>query len=165
MRLVKLGIISVIVLFAVVYLMSLLIPSHIRVSRAVNISAPKDSLRAKLADFQQWKQWNELISKEDSDHVQCFTDSITSPQTTVIKQSVTVDTLFTTWRQQNKRSLQSTFAWQLHGDVLIVQWYFDFQLRWYPWEKIGSIVFDKQLGPPMEKSLDNLKKLLEKNPQ
>jgi hypothetical protein len=46
----------------------------------------------------------------------------------------------------------------------VLQWYFDIKLRWYPWEKFGSIVFDKQLGPPMEKSLGNLKKLLEKNP-
>jgi hypothetical protein len=43
-----------------------------------------------------------------------------------------------------------------------VQWYFDFVFRWYPWEKFSSIVYDKQLGPAMEKSLNNLKDLIEK---
>jgi hypothetical protein len=39
-----------------------------------------------------------------------------------------------------------------------VQWYFDFEVNWYPWEKFGSILFDRQLGPSMERSLETLKK-------
>ena len=34
-----------------------------------------------------------------------------------------------------------------------VEWYFDFYFRWYPWEKLKSMFYDKQLGPVMEKSL------------
>jgi hypothetical protein len=34
-------------------------------------------------------------------------------------------------------------------------------LKWYPWEKFASIIFDRQLGPYMERSLGNLKKLAE----
>jgi hypothetical protein len=49
-----------------------------------------------------------------------------------------------------------------NGSVTTVQWYFDFVFRWYPWEKFSSIVYDKQLGPAMEKSLNNLKDLIEK---
>jgi hypothetical protein len=82
----------------------------------------------------------------------------------VIKRAQIGDTLFTEWHQQNGRVLASGFTWHGNDDQWVVQWYFDFHLRWYPWEKFSSIVFDKQLGPPMEKSLDNLKKLLEKNP-
>jgi hypothetical protein len=37
-------------------------------------------------------------------------------------------------------------------------------LNWTPWEKFGSITFDKQFGTPMEASLNNLKKLMEKTP-
>jgi hypothetical protein len=164
MRIIKLAIISGVVLFLIVFLMSLLIPSHVRVSRAVNITVSRDSLLARLTDLRQWKEWNELVKNTGSAMVQFTADSISSADITVSKQAVAGDTLFTAWRQHHKRQLQSAFAWQGNSDVLVVQWYFDFKLRWYPWEKISSIVFDKQLGPPMEKSLDNLKKLLEKRP-
>jgi hypothetical protein len=48
------------------------------------------------------------------------------------------------------------------SDTTVVQWYFDFRLKWYPWEKFGSIVFDQQLGPSMESSLENLRINFEK---
>jgi len=44
---------------------------------------------------------------------------------------------------------------------MIVEWYFNFHFRWYPWEKLGSMYYDKQLGPLMEKSLINLKSYIE----
>ena len=40
----------------------------------------------------------------------------------------------------------------------VVQWNFDFDFKWYPWEKMSSIFYDKQLGPIMERSLLQLKK-------
>ena len=42
-----------------------------------------------------------------------------------------------------------------------VQWYFDFHLKWYPWQKFQSIVYDKQLGPEMEASLENLRRIVQ----
>jgi hypothetical protein len=164
MRIVKLAIISAVVLFLVTYLFSLIIPSQIRISRAMNISVPNDSLRAQVTDLRQWKQWNELVNNPGLTNQQYKENEFSSDQLNVTRQPSTGDTLFTAWRQQNARVLASGFTWQGTGDQLVVQWYFDVKLRWYPWEKFGSIVFDKQLGPPMEKSLGNLKKLLEKNP-
>jgi len=164
MRIIKLAIISAIVLFLVVYGMSLLIPSHIRISRAANINVPKDSLAATLADLQQWKKWNELVNNPDLTNLQITTDSFSSDQLKIAKRLQVADTLITAWHQKSGRVFTSGFTWQGTNNQLVVQWYFDFQLHWYPWEKFSSIVFDKQLGPPMEKSLSNLKKLLEKNP-
>ena len=37
-----------------------------------------------------------------------------------------------------------------------------FHVKWYPWEKLASMFYDKQLGPMMEKSLVNLRNELEK---
>jgi len=45
-----------------------------------------------------------------------------------------------------------------------VEWRAITKLHWYPWEKFGSIIYDKQLGPQMEQSLLNLSQLLEKAP-
>ena len=46
-------------------------------------------------------------------------------------------------------------------DSTTVQWYIDFQLRWYPWEKFSSLLFEKNYGVRMEEGLSNLKKLAE----
>lgn len=164
MRFVKLAIISAVVLFIVIFLFSLIIPSTVRVSRAIDISAPKDSLVPHLADLRQWKQWNEMTNNRELSNQQFQESSITSEQMTITKKAQVGDTLLTDWKQPNARVLNSGFTWYGNDGQLVVQWYFDIKLRWYPWEKFGSIVFDKQLGPPMEKSLGNLKKLLEKNP-
>ncbi|OQP54641.1 hypothetical protein A4H97_22010 [Niastella yeongjuensis] len=165
MRIVKLAIISAVVLFLVTYLFSLIIPSQIRISRAMNIAVPGDSLRAWVTDLRQWKEWNELTNNPDLTNQQYTEKAFSSDQLHVTSLPSNGDTLYTAWKQQkNAQVLASGFTWQGTADQLVIQWYFDVKLRWYPWEKFGSIVFDKQLGPPMEKSLGNLKKLLEKNP-
>jgi hypothetical protein len=164
MRFVKLALISAVVLFVVIYLFSLIIPSQIRISRAVNISAPKDSLVKAVADLRQWQHWNELVINPELTEKQFTEDLFTSGTLKVSKETQVGDTLLTAWQQQKARTLTSGFVWMGEDGRLVLQWYFDVKLRWYPWEKFSSIVFDKQLGPPMEKSLANLKKLLESNP-
>ena len=48
-----------------------------------------------------------------------------------------------------------------HTDSTTLQWYMDFHLRWYPWEKFRSLLFEPTYGPRMEKGLNNIKKLVE----
>lgn len=162
MRLIKLALISVVVLFLVIWGLSLLIPSEVRISRAINIAAPPDSVLHRLTNLEQWPSWNELLLHQT--RVSATPTSYQSDQLTIRLISRDSGRLQTTWQQQQGRELASGITWQTEGDVTVVQWYFDFKLNWYPWEKFGSIVFDKQLGPPMEKSLGNLKKLMEKQP-
>ena len=49
-------------------------------------------------------------------------------------------------------------------DSVTVQSWMDFHFRWYPWEKLGILVYDKQFGPLMEESLTDLKRFMEKSP-
>ena len=44
-----------------------------------------------------------------------------------------------------------------------VQWWMDFKLRWYPWEKFASLLFDKQYGTRLEIGLRRLKDFVESN--
>jgi hypothetical protein len=57
-------------------------------------------------------------------------------------------------------------AWQLipaiRPNSVTLQWYMDFHLRWYPWEKFSSFMFERVYGPQLKQGLDNLKSLLEK---
>ena len=48
------------------------------------------------------------------------------------------------------------------SDSATLQWYIDFNLRWYPWEKFASLLFEKSYGAQMEQGLSNLKKIVEK---
>ena len=164
MRFVKLGLISVIGLFVVILAISLLIPGHIRVSRAVNIEAPKDSIHDRLSDLRHWKQWNGLTNGATVANQQYSANTFTSDELTVKLLEARADSITTEWQQKEGRTISSGFNLHTVDNTNVVQWYFDFQLKWYPWEKFGSIIFDKQLGPPMEQSLAELKKLLEPAP-
>ena len=57
-------------------------------------------------------------------------------------------------------------GWQiapsLGNNRVTVQWYMDFHLRWYPWEKFSSFMFERVYGPQLQQGLDNLKSSLEK---
>src|SRR5690606_5024508 len=61
MKLVKLGIISVIVFFCLLMAITALMPSQVRVSRAVDIHVPADSLQVLIARLDNWEQWNEYV--------------------------------------------------------------------------------------------------------
>ena len=49
-----------------------------------------------------------------------------------------------------------------NNNAVTVQWYIDFHLKWYPWEKFSSLMLEKRYGPQMEQGLGNLKALFEK---
>ena len=146
-RVLKLGFISLIVIFIILYLMSLLIPSTVRVSRAINIEADKKFVYPLLADTVNWKKWNDL--KNDKIKI----DLLPSDS----------NLLHSKWSYGN-REISGFYRLEKIGDVTVVQWYFEFGLKWYPWEKFGSITFEKQFGPPMERSLINLKNLVANSP-
>lgn len=147
MRFIKLAIISFVVFFVLLYLMSLLIPSHVRISRAININADISEIRPLLADSSRWNQWMDM-NTSGIEVILLPSDSSIIPAK---------------WNYK-ERTINSTFRLEESAGITVVQWYFDFYLKWYPWEKFGSITFDKQFGIPMESSLNKLKNLLEKSP-
>ena len=165
MRFAKLAVISVAVLFAIMLLISLLLPSHVRISRAIDISAPAEKIYPYLSDIPQWEKWNEYVKSFHNRVAE--TDMMKADEIAIFitgnkKSLVTAD-----WQQPSGRKFGSGFAIIgnniAHSHALTtVQWYFDFHVRWYPWEKFQSVIYDQQLGPLMEKSLANLKRVAEK---
>ena len=57
MRLIKLVIISIIILFLLVTVISLFIPSQIRISKAVDINSSRENVMLQIANPVQWKNW------------------------------------------------------------------------------------------------------------
>jgi len=162
MRVVKLGLISLVGLFLVIFLLSLLIPSTMRVSRAITIDAPIDTVHTYVKDMRQWELWNALLKNENLHSVVFDQSSISSDEMKVIMLPPDSTGIRTSWERVGQDKIQSGVSITQAANSTIVQWYFDFKVKWYPWEKFGSIVFDKELGPPMEQSLEQLKKLCEK---
>ena len=161
MRVLKLFFISILIFGLLILAFSLLFPSSVRISRAINIGAPKEKIQQGLGNLQQWQYWNEMTAKEELTNKK-FTDSLfSSDQMRIRLVSASPDAVLTSWKRNKSEPVNSGFQVIAAGDSTVVQWYFDFKLKWYPWEKFGSIIFDKQLGPPMQNSLLNLKKFME----
>ena len=57
MRLIKLGIISVVVLFGLITAMSMLLPSQVIISRAIDINRPLVTVYEAVTDLSKWKGW------------------------------------------------------------------------------------------------------------
>lgn len=171
MRYIKLLLISVFALFLVLLGFSLLFPSHIRISRAINVAASQEKVLAVLSDLHSWDQWNSFIrttpltGRSLSDPSSGKGAYLHSDQLSVREEAYSPDSMRFQWQQAKGRTFYGGFnLLQLRSDSLTVQWWFDFHFRWYPWEKLGSLVYDPQLGPVMEESLASLKRYVENSP-
>lgn len=151
MRIIKLAIISFVFLSLLLLAITLLIPSEIRISRAIDLEVDKPALLPFVQDTAKWSQWNSYLM-----------DSVRRFRISGLQVS---DSLITSTWNSGDRIFNSSFAlYDTRPGTVTVQWYFDFDLGWYPWEKFASITYDKQTGPVMEESLARLKRLVELNP-
>lgn len=156
MRLIKLAFISILLLFLVVTAISLLIPSNIRISKAINIHSDEDAIFALIRDTTKWKQWHPAFIPNDS--------ATAFPQIHIVQQSVSDSEIVMHLQQSGKPAVAN--GWKIyqypHVDSLTLQWYMDFHLKWYPWQKFGSLLYEKTYGSMMERGLINIKDMLEK---
>ena len=159
MRLLKLLLISVVVFSILVFLISLLFPSRVRVSRAASIRASQSGVLTNLRDLRSWQHWNEMVQNPALTGVSFTSGKFQSDQLQInLKDHEPVRHLWL----KNGTAIEGGFhVIPSTGETIIVQWYMDFPLKWYPWEKFGSMLFDKQVGPVMERSLEKFKKLAE----
>ena len=170
MRLLKLAAISFVVLFILVTAISFLVPSHIRISKAINIKTTPDSIWNWVDDLSKWEQWNPLFNGIDKNKMTWLDTSGGKGN------AVKVATTTVKWKEKKEgehiASMQNgdrkpvITGWKCMPhpgiDSITVQWWMDFSLRWYPWEKFGSLIFERTYGIKMEKGLSNLKTILEK---
>ena len=156
MRLIKLAFISFIVFFGIITAMSLLIPSHIRISKAVSISRT-DSVFYLINNVDQWPRWHPAFQGLDAGTaLQASHIAVASVQKN--------DSLVSmSWQQAGKTPVLNT--WELHRfgetDSVALQWYMDFHLKWYPWQKFNSLLYEKTYGTMMEQGLNNIKRILQ----
>jgi len=153
MRVVKLGIISVVVFFILFTLGGLLLPSHNIVSRVVNIKAKPISILPLVQNKAQWHLWMEgmdsaTLNKLQQVQIVSVSDSL------VVANWKTAEANYTT---------KFRFIYNPSQAVTIVQWQFEQKVAWYPWERLSSLMNDKILGTLMEKNLAKLQLVVEAN--
>ncbi len=80
-----------------------------------------------------------------------------------IKKETLTDSLVVMQFSQGNKTMYN--GWQLYGypstDSVTLQWYMDFNLPWYPWQKFSSLFYEDTYGRMMEKGLANIKKEVE----
>lgn len=163
MKLARLALISIILLFLLATLIATLLPSTVLVSRAVNINGRKDSLMAYIKDIYHWRYWIEGMQDPS---VKIYSGSRADLGTTQVTiTGITDSTVISVW--QGTSSNPQTATVRIIADsarpVSVVQWQFVQKLKWYPWEKFGSMMNDKIMGTMMEKNLNNLRLLVERH--
>jgi hypothetical protein len=148
MKIIKLGLISLVFFAVMITLISFFFPSHVRISRAVDIDADKGSVMVQLKDTANWRNW--------------YPGADTLMPSVIISSNDSVIQF-----QQAREGKKAEEGWNIisadRPHTITVQWYMDIRLSWYPWDKFSSLLLEKRYGPFMERGLTSLKVYLEKN--
>jgi len=164
MRIIKLAILSFIVLFLLVTIISFFIPGHITISKATNIAGDAEIVDPYIARLTEWRQWHPALKNIPEKEFNILKDtSLAVKNTTINLVGRKDEEIVTEMRTDNGQPIISGLKVIRHlpGDSATLQWYMDFRLRWYPWEKFKSLFFENIYGVQMEQGLANLKELSE----
>jgi hypothetical protein len=166
MRIFRFIIISIVVLSIIVTIISLFIPSHVSVSRGIQIKSSKDSVMNQVGQVLNWKNWypggDSLKFYYEDNMIKGLLLDERKKQYLVMREK-TEDEVTAEYVLPN-RTIPT--GWLIAADPksnsVTIQWHMDFHLRWYPWEKFSSFMFERIYHPQLQQGLDNLKRLLEK---
>jgi hypothetical protein len=164
----RLAIGSIVILSLIVLFLFALFPSTVSVTRMMQINSSEDKILNRISDLRTWKSWNEFVNSpvsknnpgtktdtDRADHLWIGDNEISI----LVTDRDHVNTLFTHGNQM----FTGQFIIDAKNRPAIVIWTLNFKVKWYPWEKLASMFYDKQLGPLMEKSLVQLRDGLEKH--
>ncbi len=160
MRLLKLGLISVVVMGTILWAFTILFPSVTVISRVQNIAGSSDTLMHRFEtnaiSFRNW-----LLPDSGNFDIRISDISFYENNLFNMEPQPNADTLFFEVRQPGAPSLQGGIAtYQLRPDSVTTQLFYVFHTAWYrPWDKLKLMMADKQMGPQLEASLKKLYEL------
>ena len=165
-RLLKGFIIALAGLFVFMTLLSLFIPSRIRISRGVLIHAQPALAYAQVSELSNWKNWQPVF-KKDSAAIRISGDTAywqTGNRTnTLFVTGRTANTVSATVERRGENAMVNTIRVLPLADSTQVQveWNAEIRLKWYPWEKLYGIFIEKMSGQGYENALNGLKEYCE----
>lgn len=144
MKYLKLALISFVFFFLLITAFSLLIPSNVNTSRAIDVNVDQAAAVKFISNPGNLNTW---YPGADSTKVDLQITEVTDSSILAIF--------------RNKRRSTQWLVIPSSKDQVTIQWSMQTRLRWYPWEKFSSLLFEKQFGTQMEISLTRLKAALE----
>ena len=144
MKYLKLALISFVFFFLLITAFSLLIPSNVNTSRAIDVNVDQAAAVKFISNPGNLNTW---YPGADSTKVDLQITEVTDSSILAIF--------------RNKRRSTQWLVIPSSKDQVTIQWSMQTRLRWYLWEKFSSLLFEKQFGTQMEISLTRLKAALE----
>jgi len=158
MRFIKLILISVVILSLLVTGISLLFPSTVIASRAIEVNTNSDKIAYFTSDLNHWKEW---MSDWKENKVRLDNNTAYIGTQTVQFLSKTHHSVQYQWVASGQSPYLVQFEWTLLKDsAYVIHWSFEQKVKWYPWEKFQTLLNDKVLGSKMELELQNLQAAL-----
>lgn len=170
MRRAKIFFIGILILIGFLCLITIFLPSKIRVSKWISINANEKAVAMQINDFNNWKNWypafqNKNVSinilQQNNTSVATLTNEKGKQLSLILLKSSPEDiNILLSEEKENTKTYQFTLMPNSKGQTQIT-WNVNIELGWYPWKKFGGIFLDKVSGPQYEAILQNLKKAAE----
>ncbi len=177
MRLFKNILIGLLVLSSIIFLISLLFPSTVTVTREITIKASVSAVHQQMIYPQNWKNWYPKLQENSVNIKQALATIAPGSPALFEWHSVNgkkyelkitqLDSLMfeTVFSSNNQTIMQNRFllSGEQGGKVTRLQWKSLMSLGWMPCQKFSGIFTEKMIAPKMESSLNNLKVYIEGN--
>lgn len=177
MRSIKAFLAGLLGLFFIVTLFSLLIPSRVRVSRAVHINNTSvGEVYRQIANIENWQNWHPVFIMESARitrHDPGINGKYASAEIKhrgkkVIISMISADSAHVVFllKSDGENDIENELvtATDSSQQSVQVEWRAITKLRWYPWEKFYGIFIDQLTGSGYENALNGLKNFIEKPP-
>lgn len=176
MRLIKMFLFVMFGLTVMLTIIGLVIPSSVKISRGIIVNADSIKVYQQLSDVKDWGKWMPWVTADEGALVQ------TSPVTNApgsffkwkglnLKNNGTIsflilspDYITTKYELEGMNDSEGGFRIRSIPNNLSqteVQWFMEYKLKWYPWERFYGIFLDHIIGPSFDKGLQELKSYLE----
>lgn len=164
MRILKLVILSFVFLFLLITLISLLLPSTIRIIKTEQINAAKEAVMEQISDPSKWKNWYPGMDSAKIIYENGVAAGVIQNESR--QQMITIagkkdDEVMVEYKAAGKTKVNGGWKLSSAQGPIMVQWYMTLHLRWYPWEKFAGIIYERSIGAQMKTGLVRLKALLE----
>ena len=159
-------IIFLVVVFVFIFLMSLLLPSKVTVTKSVLLNASIEKVQNQLIHFDEWKNWYPAFKDENvtivknSSKPNCV--KLTNNRNKSVEFAITQSNPYTinvSLYSSSSRKVSYEFILSPKANNKIqLTWNINTQLGWYPWNRIWGIFLDKVSASQYELALEDLKK-------
>jgi hypothetical protein len=161
-------IIFLVVVFVFIFLMSLLLPSKVTITKSVLINASIEKVQNQLIHFDQWKNWYPAFRNENVTIVKNSSNpnsvSLTNNRGKSVELIITQSNPYAINVDVHSSSRRMGYEFILTSKTnnkIQLTWDINAQLGWYPWNRIWGIFLDKVSGSQYELALEDLKKVVE----